>query len=396
MSNTSILIIDDEPLVGEVLTEFLKDEGYDVHLSADGKEALGVFQEVRPELVITDLNMPGISGIDVIRGIREMSRDTPVIVITGYGSLDTAVDAIRLNVFDFISKPIVLKELKATLGRAREHIVTARKIQEELNSVRDPLALTQIRLTEFLKKMTESESVALTGRLLAGVLHNLNSPLTCIMGHTELLQETHPDVRELEIIQKEAHKMAEIIQSVLNKVRHPHVRQEEWLDLNQILKDEVRFLEASPYFRFEIEREWLLTELLPFFRGIAADFGQVFGNLLRNAAEAVRDQETKKLILSTSYDENEITITIRDNGPGIPNHLQDRLFQPFFSTKTKVVGISGTLGTGLGLYSCQQIVQQYGGSIQVISSPEHGAVFLIRLPHPSRAPVNLRTVDHAK
>jgi signal transduction histidine kinase len=261
--------------------------------------------------------------------------------------------------------------------------------------MRDQIARTQTCLTESLKKMTESESVVLTGHLMAGVLHNLNATLTYIRGHAEVLHLTHPDVQELETIQGQAHKMTEIIQSALYKVRHPRVRQEEELDLNRILRDEVRFLEATPYFQFEISRRWLLTERLPLFRGIAADFGQLFGNLLRNATEAMRDQETKRLILSTSYDEHKIAITIRDNGPGIPQHLQDRLFLPFTSSKTNLAGISDSLGTGLGLYSCQQIVQRYGGTIQVISSPGQGAAFVIHLPRPAQAPVALRTAEHA-
>lgn len=396
MSRTSILIIDDEPSIREVLQEFLQDEGYEVHLSANGKDALGVFAEVRPELVVTDLHMPGISGIDVISGIRKVNKETPIIVITGYGSLDTAIDAIRLNIFDFINKPIGLKEFKATLDRAREHIETGRKIQEELSSMHEQLALTQSRLTAFMDKMAESESVALTGRLIAGVLHNLNTPLSCILGHAELLHMTQPEVRELEAIKEQAHRMAEIIHSVLKKVKHPHMRQEERLDFNQILRDEVRFLEASPYFRFEIEKEWLLTERLPHFAGIAADFDQLFGNLLRNAAEAMKDQKNKKLTLSTCYDDNELMIIIRDNGPGIPRHLQDRLFQPFFSTKTQEVGISGSLGTGLGLYSCRQIVRQYGGTIEAVSSPGQGAAFVIRLPCGSHAPEDVKTADRAR
>ena len=131
MTSTSVLIVDDEPALGEMLRQFLQDEGYDVHLAPDGEEALAIFQKVRPELVLTDINLPGISGTEVIRAVRKLNQKTPIIVITGDESQEAVIDAIRHNVFGFISKPIWLKELKATLDRARECIATARKPQEE-------------------------------------------------------------------------------------------------------------------------------------------------------------------------------------------------------------------------------------------------------------------------
>jgi DNA-binding NtrC family response regulator len=135
MSTTSVLIVDDEPSIRELFREFLQNEGYEVHVSGDGEEALGIFEELRPELVVTDLNLPGTSGISVISGIRKLNRKTPIIVMTGNGSEDTATDAIRLDVFDFISKPIGLKEFRATLGRAREYVESLARSKERKNDL---------------------------------------------------------------------------------------------------------------------------------------------------------------------------------------------------------------------------------------------------------------------
>jgi signal transduction histidine kinase len=355
MSNTPILIIDDEPSVLEGLQEFLEDEGYDVHVTADARQALPIFRKIRPQIVVTDLRMPGVSGLEIIRQIREIEQD-------------------------FVSKPIGLDQFKVSLDRARDSMQAARSIQNELQSMRDELVLTQSHLQEYLQKMADSESFALAGRLLAGVLHNLNSPLSFIMSQAQLLHMVHPEVEDLQKIEEQAYRMGKIIQSVMNKVKHSHVRQEEWLNLNHVLEDEVRFLESHPFFRHEIHKEWLLADDLPPIRGIAGDFGQVFGNLLRNAAEAMKNQNTRKLTLCTSHDGCEITIAIRDTGPGIPWHLRDRIFQPFFTTKSNEVGISGSLGTGIGLSSCKQILQQYGGSIKVMSHPGQGTTFVIDVP----------------
>ena len=115
MSNTSILIIDDEPLVGEVLRDFLKDEGYDVHLSADGKEALGVFKEVRPELVITDLNMPGISGFQVAAEVKRMKPSVPVVLLTGWDVDFTTVELQGRGIDALIKKPFAITDILQTI-----------------------------------------------------------------------------------------------------------------------------------------------------------------------------------------------------------------------------------------------------------------------------------------
>jgi signal transduction histidine kinase len=379
-SLTPVLIIDDEPSVLEGLKEFLEDEGYSVHLASSGSEGLGIFSKVKPELVVTDLRMPGISGMDFIRQVKTINPDVAVIVITGYGTLATAVDAIRLNVFDFIGKPIDLEQFKATLDRARDSVAKSQKIHKELESLKEQLLLAQSHLSEYQEKVSEVESLALAGRLLAGILHNLNSPLTYIMGQTQILQMIHPEVENLEKIEEQAVRMGQIITTLLKRVKQSQVRQSEMLQLNQVLRDEALFLESHPYFRTEIRKEWRLANDLPLIQGIASDFSQVFGNIFRNAAEAMKNQPIRILTISSSYDEQEIRITIQDTGPGIPKSLQRSIFQPFFSTKVKEVGISGSVGMGLGLYSCQQMVHQYGGRIELVSRPGKGATFIIHLP----------------
>jgi two-component system, NtrC family, sensor kinase len=379
-TRTSVLLIDDEPAVVEGLKEFLEDEGYEVFSAYDGRQGLELFKQYQPALVVTDLRMPGIAGMEVIRRIKELREDAAVIVITGYGSLKSAVAAIRQKVFDFITKPIDLYHLKTTLDRARDSSNRAMRIQKEIESLRDQLASAETHLQEYQLKMSETESMALAGRLLAGILHNLNSPLTYIMGQAQMLQMIHPEVTNLEKIEEQAVRMGQIITATLKKVKQSQVRQREFLQLNEVLIEEALFLDSHPYFRHEIHKEWNLAHDLPLFEGIAADFSQVFGNLLRNAAEAMKAQETKQLVLTSRHDEHEIQIYIRDSGPGIPKNFQEQIFKPFFSSKTQELGISGSVGMGLGLYNSQQLIKSYGGKIEVASQRGRGATFIVTLP----------------
>lgn len=375
-----ILLIDDEPAVLEGLQEFLEDEGYDVHLAKNGNEGLRVFHEIKPELVVTDLRMPGISGVEVIQQIKAANPQAVVIVITGYGSLESAVAAIRLSVFDFIGKPIDLEELRKTLERASQGLSVRHNLQKEFESQREQLALARVCLSEYQERMAEVESLALTGQHLAGILHNLISPLSYIMGQAQMLRMLYPEVERLERIESQAVRMEKIIGTILAKLKHSNSRQSELLQLNEILKEEILFLEADPFFKHEVNTHLDLNPDLPGFEGVSADFSQLFGNLLRNAVEALHGQPHRQLIITSRYGEYEICISIHDSGPGIPENLHEQIFQPFYSTKTNKVGITGGSGTGLGLYSCRQLASQYGGYIEVESWSGQGTSFIVHLP----------------
>lgn len=381
MANLPILIIDDELSVIEGLTEFLEDEGYEVHHALEGRKGLDVFRHVNPHLVISDLKMPGISGLEFVGEIRKLDKDVPIIIITGYGTLESAIDAIRLDVFDFIKKPIDLDHLKETLNHAREAIKTTEEIKKGMIALQDDLTTLQTEWRDQLAKLAEVEPLIQTGRLLSAILHNLNNPLSYIMGQSELLQALHPDLPNLTVIKEQAVRMQRIISTIVRRVKESHLRESEWLQINDILREEVFFLESHPYFKVHIEKEWQLDGDLPLFRGIAADFMQIFGNILRNAAEALSAQDYKKLWLRSWYSDSHIHVSIRDNGPGIPRHLQDRIFYPFFSTKSSDVTKTGSFGMGIGLYHCRELVHQYGGEIEVQSELGEGAAFVIHLPH---------------
>jgi|WetSurMetagenome_2_1015567.scaffolds.fasta_scaffold01899_13 signal transduction histidine kinase len=380
MKGTPLLIIDDEKAVLEGLREFLEDEGYEVHEAEDGSSALSVFRQVKPDLVLTDLRMPGMSGIDVVSEIRRMKEDTAIILLTGYGTLGSAIDAIHLQVFDFITKPVDLDYLKGTLHRARTNLNETRLVQKEMTILREQLVSSQAQLREQITRFSEVEPLIQTGRLLAGVLHDLNSPLMSIMGQAEFLQVLHPEIENVGVIQKQAQRMRRIVSAIMHRIRSSQSRRLEWININTLLEEEILFLECQPYFKHEVEKRWQLGENLPLLRGIPSELSQVFGNILRNAAEAMIERSERQLTIRSWHDPTGIHVSIEDSGPGIPPHLKERIFQPFFSTKGTSSGMMGSMGMGIGLYHSQEMVQQYGGIIELISEPNTGANFIVHLP----------------
>ena len=215
MTRTSILIVDDEPALVDGLTEFLEDEGFSVHQALEGRAGLGLFRSLRPEMVLTDLKMPGLPGMSLIGEIRKIDKNVPIIVITGYGTMDAAIDAIRLDVFDFITKPIDLDYLKVKLDDARVSMKASQDVQKNMLGLQEQLALVQMEWKEQMSKLSEVEPLIQTGRLLAAVLHNLNNPLTYIMGQSQLLYNLHPEMENLKLIQDQALRMRKDRKSVV-------------------------------------------------------------------------------------------------------------------------------------------------------------------------------------
>ncbi len=380
MTRTSILIVDDEPALVDGLTEFLEDEGFSVHQALEGRAGLGLFRSLRPEMVLTDLKMPGLPGMSLIGEIRKIDKNVPIIVITGYGTMDAAIDAIRLDVFDFITKPIDLDYLKVKLDDARVSMKASQDVQKNMLGLQEQLALVQMEWKEQMSKLSEVEPLIQTGRLLAAVLHNLNNPLTYIMGQSQLLYNLHPEMENLKLIQDQALRMRKIIGTIAKRVRVSQKREQEWLQLNELVQEELYFLESHPYLKHDVEKEWQLDMELPPVRGIAIDFCQVFGNLLRNAIEAMHGMSVKRITLRSWHNADGIHVSIADTGHGIPEPLMARIFQPFFSTKTFDVGMAGGFGMGIGLYHCRELIQQYGGWIEVTSQPNVGSEFTVHLP----------------
>ncbi len=255
------------------------------------------------------------------------------------------------------------------------------------------MAAEQKRAEEALR---QSEKLATMGNLLAGVAHELNNPLTVIVGYAELLRErvrhlvsTAPAKVEAaaEQIDVAAHHCSRIVRNFLALARkHPPERQR--VALNQIVADTVDLL-AYPFRTDSVTVTLDLAADLPDLWADQHQLKQVVVNLLTNAHHAMRQTGMRRLTLMTRHDpaHGRVRLSVADTGPGIPPAIQARIFEPFFTTKP--VGE----GTGLGLSLCHGIVESHGGAITVESEPGHGATFIIELPAGSPEPVEAGSED---
>ena len=225
----------------------------------------------------------------------------------------------------------------------------------------------------------QAEKVAAMGQLLAGVAHELNNPLSAIVGYTQLLRmrtaSSGPMAEQLDRISQSAERCTRIVTNFLSLARqHPPERQR--VLLNTLVESAVELLAYS--FRIDdVEVTWRLGADVPQIWADPHQLQQVLVNLLTNAHHAIRAAaQPRRLALTTRHDTatGRVVLTVADNGPGVAAGLQARIFEPFFTTKP-----SGQ-GTGLGLSLCRGIVEGHGGSLRLETTPGGGATFVAELP----------------
>ena len=227
------------------------------------------------------------------------------------------------------------------------------------------------------RHLVQSERMASIGMVTAGIVHNLRNSLMGILGYGELLRLQHPEIADVEQIVASAEGMNQMIEDILAKSRQKKAT--EPVDLNALIRRELDFLQADRVFKHDVEKDILLAEGMPTIECAYTDFSQAVGNLLRNAIDAMHGQESMKLTVVTAFDPQFITIEVADTGCGIPETDIPHLFEPFFTTKSPEAGSGEPVGTGLGLYMLQRLIEPYGVETHVESRVGEGTTFRLKI-----------------
>lgn len=226
------------------------------------------------------------------------------------------------------------------------------------------------------QQVTQSERLAAMGQMMAGVAHELNNPLTAILGINDLLREKTADDatrRQLELVQKQARRAAEIVQNLLTFSR-PRAPQRGAVRLDDLVLHTIQLHEYSLQVN-NIKVEYIVEPGLQTVLGDGHQLMQVFLNLIINAEQAIREvRDRGTLRVRVAHDGTQAKVSFQDDGPGIPPDILTRIFDPFFTTKRP------GRGTGLGLSICMAIMREHGGTIEARSLPEGGARFTLTFP----------------
>ncbi len=395
-----ILIIEDEKRLRTNLEFLLTEEGYTVSTAANGHEGIAYLQREPFDIVITDIMMEEGNGFEVMEHIATHVPETLIIVITGFASTDSAIEALRKGAYDYISKPFDIEMMKISLKRAMEKIRLQRKLKmhtqdleqrvidrtRELHEINQKLnqSLEELKATQ--ERLIQSEKLSALGELLSGVAHELNNPLTSVLGYAELLTQSHscsPEAHAmLEKISHEAVRCSQIVKNLLSfaRKRKPEKR---YRNINDIC------LKTLDLLGYQLKVNNVLTakqldDTLPKTMVDEHQLQQVLVNMINNAYQAMAEYRGGgELLITTAHDDRKIYINVTDNGPGISPKNIRRIFDPFYTTKEK--------GTGLGLSLSYGIIKEHGGEIGVTSIEGKGTTFTIELPIIEELPSSAKT-----
>ncbi len=409
MQKPHILIVDDELGPRESLRMILKDH-FPLLFATNGKEAVEKAKTDSVGLVIMDMKMPVMDGMEALRRMKEHNPYLPVIMVTGYGTIDTAVEAMKVGAFDYVTKPFDSFALLEKVKKALEQGKTDPDSQRMLRQIQESSSRLAEQQENLQKQILQLSKLSSIGMLAQGMAHNLSSPLLIILGRAELmkdklvqmrsriqslsgnqtpearaqtlalLQEYDQNLRDTDIIIENVAKLSDIIRNVMQKSRQDQIDYHQSLNLSTILREELKFMEGDLFFKHNVEKEYHLQEDLPPVKGIYSDFSQTFLNLIQNAIDAMRDSKTKKLTVMSRKGEGDwIEISVTDTGCGIPKENMERIFEPYFTTKKAPEDSGRPVGTGLGLHMVKMLMEPYRVQIQVKSQPGN-TCFTLRVP----------------
>jgi signal transduction histidine kinase len=387
-NKATILIIDDEKIILDLTTIILKNRGYEALSARDAVAGIELARTANPDLVLLDYMMPGMDGLTTLKELRRELPDTYVIMFTGKGSEEIAVELMKAGASDYILKPFNNQDLTEridTVLRIRSMELSNRELLRERERLIEEIAAWNRELesrvqekTEALQKaqseIVQTEKLASLGYLSAGMAHEIRNPLNSIALFLQLLKSGTEDQERLgyfEKISKEIDRIDGILRKLLDASKRPRFEIKE-VSIDCIIDATLEiFKPQMELLHITLERDY--RRIPPPIQADLTEIEQVFTNLFLNAIHEMSGGGNLGVLLD--HDEREIIIRIKDSGKGIPRTHLANIFDPFFTTKSA--------GTGMGLAIVLRIVKTYHGKIEVEKSDENGTTFCVRLPLPS-------------
>ena len=366
-----VLLVDDEPDYRETIGKRLRARGFQVSEASNGREALEALSREQADVVVMDVKMPVMDGLEALPEIKEAFPRVEVILLTGHASPEDGVTGIKAGAFDYLCKPVKLEHLMSKVRQARDKLLW----EEE-----------RARQAEFRERMEQqmivTERLASVGVMASGVAHEINNPLAIIqeaagwignlLGKAEMADMPRKEDFEkaLEKIFKSVERAKKITHQLLGFVRKTESISKE-VHLEEFVGEVISLVEREAKDR----NVRLLADVQPQCAALWTDpnpLRQVLLNLATNAIHACgREGE---VMIRARQKEHETILSVRDEGQGIPKEDLYRIFEPFFTTK------SPDQGTGLGLFVSRNMVEKLGGKLEVESQLGRGSTFWVKLP----------------
>ena len=369
----SILVIDDERGIREGCRRALAPLGYRVEASDTGAAGLRMLQEGSYDLVLLDLMMPGMSGMEALGRIREIDPDIVVIIITGYATVESAVETIKKGAYDFISKPFTADDLILVVNQGLDH----RHLSLENRRLRN----IEEEARELGRAKAELEKLdAMKSRFMLTVAHELRAPIAAIQGYLGLILDGYAGDDAQEMVESAHRRCGELLDSLQDLLILAHMKEKATEVKKTTVPVAQTLEEVTSLLRAEAELKGLTLEVQisnrPEMLADAEHLRQLWTNLISNGIKYT--PRGGKVVVSLDQKDGHVVGTVSDTGVGIAADDIPRIWEEFYRT-TQAKNM-GEHGTGLGLPIVRQIVETYGGTIDVESELGQGTTFRFTLP----------------
>jgi signal transduction histidine kinase len=365
-----VLIVDDEENVVNALADFFSMRGYEVESAVTARQALGLIHERNFGIVICDLRLPGMNGVELLDHVAEANPETVFIIMTGYASVQSAVEAMKKGAYDYIVKPFSMYELEKTVRLGLE---------------RQKLARENLELSHLTRKLIEIDQIK--SNIISTVSHEFRTPLMSLNGYLNMLsglleKGEHAGENEGKWLRGMKDNLGRLEMLILNLLLMTEANAGDLL----IADDRVDIAELI---RGSVARVDPLTKAKDIsiafaggrkgsIKGDTEKLSVAVTNILENAVKFNLESGKIEIGVSETTDPQGFRISILDTGIGIPDDKISSIFNSF--TQADMTHTRRFAGVGLGLSVAKAIIEAHGGSIDVTSKPGQGSTFFVWLP----------------
>ena len=392
-----VLVVDDEESVVVTIKAILQLDGYDVATTTSGAQARAMVRESEYDLVLTDLRLEDGDGLDVLKAVRESYPETVTIMLTGYASLESAIQALRAGAYDYLVKPSEVEELRATVARGIERRRLGQELRARVAELAELNASLQRRIDEAtadLKERNEQlkELDRMKSQFLSIASHELKTPITAMSGFLQVALrrvrrmsegEAAAPVAEgmrgiteqLEVVYRQTGKLARLVDELLDVSRIQTGRIEFRygdVDLSELANEvATRMQLTTTAHEISVRRD---SENV-----VTADrdhLEQVLNNLVTNAIKY--SPSGGAITIDVRPEGNGVHVSVSDEGIGIPEQELEAIFGLFYRSPDRAA--RDAAGMGLGLYISKEIVVRHGGRIWAESAGNKGSTLNVLIP----------------
>ena len=395
-----ILVIDDEIYIRDSVIGFLEDFGFKVIDAENGKIGLEKFESENPDLVLCDLRMPEMDGLEVLASVRQKKSKIPIIIVSGAGNISDTVEALRLGAWDYIIKPI--QDMNVLYHAVNKAFERAELIEEKHHYQKD-LEKANVDLKESLEtlektrdKLVQSEKMAALGELVAGVAHEINTPVGIGVTAASFLESKVKEFKKFytsgELKRSELENFLKTVDEVSNSILINMERAAELISsFKQVAVDQSS--ESRRRFNLKAYIHEILLSLRPRYKktghkidvncddnielnSFPGAFAQIVNNMIMNSLiHGFNEVENGRIKIDITRENSKILFVYQDNGKGMTKEQMQKIFDPFYTTKR------GQGGTGLGMSIVFNLITQtLKGSIECESSAGKGVCFTMAFP----------------